>query len=76
MGRNRVTIGPPQLEDFARLPAWFERAGVASDDPAAEATRFERAFTGGYLGVATGGGFRHNLSSSRSSPTTSGGWPG
>lgn len=61
MGRNRVTIGPPQLEDFARLPAWFERAGVASDDPAAEATRFERAFTGGYLGVATGGGFRHNL---------------
>lgn len=61
MARHRITVGPPRAEDFDCLSGWFEQAGVATADPIGETARYRAAFAAGYLGVATGGGFRSNF---------------
>ncbi|WP_094287300.1 GNAT family N-acetyltransferase [Mycobacterium lehmannii] len=68
--RNRVTIGAPRAEDFDKLPTWFTQAGVASNDPDAEAARYRGALTDGYLGVATAAGFQNNLRTVEQLPNT------
>ncbi|MBN3459471.1 GNAT family N-acetyltransferase [Mycobacterium sp. DSM 3803] len=68
LGRNARSAlrveAPSSSADFDLLPMWYGLAGIDSRDDvgaAGEVANFRRAWEGGYLGAASGKGFKQNL---------------
>lgn len=64
LGRNVLKVeAPSSAADFDLLPMWYGLAGVDSRDDvgaAREVANFRQAWEGGYLGAASGKGFKQN----------------